>query len=112
MAAAARFGRLRWCRRSAALKNSRNCFWIKEMLNGQNAAGEAVGGVARQNRHPLLKDHRTRVEISVHKMNSGAALDGAIVEGLLLRMQAGIFRQQRGMDVEDAIGKRLDEDRT
>ena len=36
---------------------------------------------------------------------------GAVVQRLLLRVQARVFRQQRRVDVEDAIGKRVDEHR-
>ena len=36
---------------------------------------------------------------------------GAVVQRLLLRVKARVFRQQRRMDVEDAIGIRVHEDR-
>ena len=44
-------------------------------------------------------------------MNSGAALGGAVVQGLLLRVKTGIFREQRRVDVENAIRERVDEHR-
>ena len=44
-------------------------------------------------------------------MNSSAALGGAVVQRLLLRVKARIFREQRRVDVENAIRERIDEDR-
>ena len=82
------------------------------MLDRQDAAGEAVGGVAEVNRDFLLKDDRPRVQILVHEMNSGAADAGAVVERLLLRVQAGVSRQQRWVNVEDAVRKSVNENRT
>ena len=44
------------------------------MLHGENSLGEGVRRVAGNDRHPLLKNDRTRVQVVVHEMNSGAAL--------------------------------------
>ena len=58
---------------------------------------------------PSLQHDRTGIEVLVHEMNSGAALGRAVVQGLLLRVQAGVFRQQRRVDIQDAVRKRVDE---
>ena len=46
------------------------------------------------------------VQVLVDKVHRAASHFHAIVEGLLLRVEARKRRQQRGMNVENAIGKR------
>ena len=96
---------------SASSSHSPDSCRIELMLDLEDPRREGLGGIVLQHRHRLLKHDRAGIEVLVHKMNSGAALGGAVVQGLLLRVQAGIFRQQRRVNVEDAIRKRVDEHR-
>ena len=75
------------------------------MFLGQNPLGERVRVVRLQHRnHPLRHDH-TMIQMLIDKMDRAAGHPHAVVEGLRLRFKAGKGRQQRGMNVENAIGK-------
>jgi hypothetical protein len=52
----------------------------------------------------LQNDHAV-VHGLIDEMDAAARDFGAIVEGLLLRVEAGKRGQQRGMDVQNAVGK-------
>ncbi len=79
------------------------------MLLHQNAFGEGVLIVGGENGNGLLQDNGAVIEVLVHKVNGAAAELDAVIEGLLLRFEAGKSGQQRGMDVQDSLGKLLHE---
>jgi hypothetical protein len=82
---------------------------VGDVLLGEDAAGEGVGVVCGQNRDGALEDDDAVVEVLVDEMD-GTAGDGyAVVEGLLLGVEAGKGGEQGGVDVEDAVGKGVDE---
>ena len=56
-------------------------------------------------------DDRPAIELGGHEMDGRAADAHAVLERLPLRVEPGKRRQQRRMNVEDAIGKRLEQRR-
>jgi hypothetical protein len=82
---------------------------VGNVLFGQNALRERVLVVLLQNGDRTLQDDYAVIEMLVDKMHCAASHFDAVLEGLLLRVETGKRRQQRGMNVEDAIRKRGDE---
>ena len=82
---------------------------VGDVLLGENALCEGVGvvGVERGNR--ALEDDDAVVEMLIDKMHRAAGELDAVVEGLGLRIEAGKGGQQRGMNIENALGKSSDE---
>ena len=70
------------------VQDLRNRPRIELVLDLEDARRQRVRRIAFHHRHGLLQHHRTGIEVLVHEMNSGAALGGAIVQRLLLRVQA------------------------
>jgi len=95
----------------AALQDQFDRVWVEAMFHFEDSCRQRVGGIAGQDRHFALQHHGAGIEFLVHEMNSGAADGRMVVQGLLLRVKAGVFRQQRRMDVEDSLWKRVDEHR-
>ncbi len=56
-----------------------------------------------------MQDDDAVVELIIHKVNGAAGDFYAVLECLLLRVEAWKGRQQRWMNIEDAIGKGGDE---
>ena len=81
------------------------------MLLDQDARRQRLDGVVVQHRHRRLQHDRPGVEIRVHQMHRRAGDAHAVLERLALRVEAGKRRQQRRMDVEDAIGKGVEQRR-
>src|SRR4029453_9549665 len=76
---------------------------VQAVLLAQDARSKRVGGVIRQHRHRGLGDDRAGIEVGRDKMYRAAADAGAGIDRLLLHAQAREGRQQRGMDVDDAV---------
>ena len=66
-------------------------------------ADERVDRVVLEHRHRRLQDDRTVVELACHEVHGRAGDADAVLERLPLRVEAGKRRQQRRMDVEDAM---------
>src|SRR5271157_5094498 len=88
-----------------------DCLGVCDVLLLQNACGQRVLVIRAEHGHGLLQDDGAVVEVGVHEVHRAAGDFHAIVEGLLLRLQSWKRRQQRRMDVEDAVGKLLHEPR-
>ena len=84
-------------------------FGVGLMLLLENAVGESVGVVRGQDGDGSLEDDDAVVQLLIDKMDGAAGDLDAVVEGLLLRVEAGEGREQRGVDVEDAVGEGADE---
>jgi len=56
-----------------------------------------------------LEDYWTSINAFVDEVDGAAGNLGSVVEGLVLGVEAGEGGEQRGVDVEDAVGKGLDE---
>jgi hypothetical protein len=84
-------------------------FGVGLMLFGEDAVGKRVGVVGFQNGNSALQEDDAVVEMLVNEVDGAAGDFDAIFEGLGLRVEAGKRGQQRRMDVEDAVGKRVNE---
>ncbi len=82
---------------------------VGDVLLGEDAGGEGVGIVAVEDRNGPLQDDDAVIELFVDKVDGAAGNLDAVIEGLLLRVETGKSGQQRGMDIEDALGKGGDE---
>ena len=72
-------------------------------------ADKRVDGVVVQHRHGRLQDDRTTIELGRDQMHGGAADPHTVLERLALRIEARKCRQQRRMNVEDAVRKRIEQ---
>jgi len=81
------------------------------MLFSQNFVGERSFSVFVEDGDSGLRDDRAGVEIFVDEVDRAAGKLHAVFEGLALRFEAGKRREQRGMNVQDAIWKFGDEKR-
>ena len=79
------------------------------MLFGEDALGEGVGVVGLENRNCTLENDGAVVEVFVDEVHGAAGDFHAVVEGLLLGVEARESGQQRGVNVEDAVGECGDE---
>ena len=79
------------------------------MLDREHACGKRLGGVALFDRHAVLHDDRAGVELRRHEMDRDTRDVDAVFERLALRIDAGECRQQRRMNVQDRLRKRLAE---
>jgi len=84
---------------------------VDAMLLFQDALGKGVLVVGIENRDDGLKNYGAGIEIFVDEMDGAAGEFDAVIEGLPLRFEAGERRKERGMDIEDALGKGGDEKR-
>ncbi len=82
---------------------------VGDVLLGKDAVCEGVGVVSVEDGDGALEDDGTMVEVLVDEMYGAAGDFDAVVEGLLLGVEAGEGGQQGGMNVEDAIGEGGDE---
>jgi hypothetical protein len=73
------------------------------VLLPQDARGERVCVVSRQHGHGGLGDDWAGIEVCRDKMHRAPADAGTGIDRLLLHTQAREGRQQRGMDVDDAV---------
>jgi len=78
------------------------------VLFRENSRGERVGRISLENGYGALQDDRTAIELGRHKMHRDAGDLHAVLECLSLCIHAGERREKGRMNVQDAIGKRLD----
>src|SRR5260370_28853834 len=71
----------------------------------QDALGKGVLVVGIEDGDDGLQDDGAGVEIFVDKVDGASGELDAVVEGLLLRFEAGEGRQERRVNIEDALGK-------
>ena len=65
--------------------------------------------VVIEHRHGRLQDDRTAVELCRHEVHGRTAHPDAMLERLALRVETGERGKQRGVDVQNAIGERIEE---
>ena len=83
---------------------------VDAMLLFQDALGKGVLVVGVENGDDGLQDDGAGVEIFVDEMDGATGEFYAVVEGLLLRFEAGERGKKRRMDIKDALGKGGDEE--
>src|SRR6185312_14468110 len=67
--------------------------------------------VLGQDGNGTLRNDHPMIEMLVHEVHGTTSDPGAVFERLLLCVQSGKCRQQRGMDVEHALWKGLEKHR-
>ena len=72
------------------------------MLDGEDARGERCLVVAVTNRNRALRDDRSDVDLGRHVVDGAAVHANAVGERASMRVEAGVCRQQRRMDVDQA----------
>ena len=82
------------------------------MLLDEDACRQGFGAVAVENRNRSLQDDRAIVEPGRDEMDRRTGYADAVLERLTLRLEARERGQQRRMNVEDAIGKCLEQPRS
>src|SRR5271165_2487500 len=92
-------------------QHQRDRFAIRNVLPPEDAPSQRVIVVGVEHRHGLRQDDRSVVEVGNHEVHGTARHLHAVVERLLLRVKSRKRRQQRRVDVQDAIGKLLYEPR-
>ncbi len=75
------------------------------MLFGKHASGEGVGIIAGHDRHARLAQHLAGVELLGDDMDRASGLCIASVDCALVRVEALVQRQERGVNINYAFGK-------
>src|SRR5208337_4521869 len=78
---------------------------VDAMLLFEDAVGKGVLVVGVEDGDDGLEDDGAGIEIFVDEVDGAAGEFYAVVEGLFLRFEAWERGEERGMDVEDALGK-------
>jgi len=84
---------------------------VGDVLFDEDAIGKGRGVVGFENEDAALQNDCALVEMVIDKVDRATDDFDAVVEGLLLGVEAGEGRKQRRMNVEDAIRKGCDESR-
>ncbi len=79
------------------------------MFFGQHACRQRLDLVGVEDRHRRLQHDRSRVELRVHQMHGRTRHPDAVLQGLALRLEPRKRGQQRRMDIQDAVGKRVEQ---
>src|ERR1700733_1618954 len=79
------------------------------MFFRENARAESLCIVCLVNGHRALQDDDAMVELLVDEVYGAAGDFDSVLEGLMLRVEAGECRQQRRMNVQNALRECLDE---
>ena len=79
------------------------------MLGAQHARGEIVRGVGGPHRHGGLRDDRARVHRRAHEVHRAAVDADAGGQRPSVRVEPLEGRQQRRVDVDQAVAPALDE---
>lgn len=96
-------------RRPVACGKSAKGGGVKAVLGGQDAGGKAVFGVAGQDGHAGLAKEGACVKVSGDFVDSAARLGIARRKGAGVGVEARVFRQKRGVDVQHPPFESLDE---
>jgi hypothetical protein len=75
------------------------------VLLAQDARGKRLGGVVVADRNRGLDDDGSVVEKLVDEVDRASAHLHAVLQSLVLGVETGEGRQQRRMDIQDALGK-------
>src|SRR6202790_4028455 len=95
----------------SAFEDDAHSFGVDAMLFGENASGERSFSVVVEHANGGLQYNRAGVEIFVHEMHGAAGEFHSILERLALGLQARKRRQERWVNIQNAIGKRSHEKR-
>ena len=84
---------------------------IDPVLLDKDPRGERIHGVVIENRHGRLQHNRSPIEVCGHQMHGRASHPDTVFERLALCVQAWERRQQRRVNIENALGKRIEQGR-
>ena len=84
-------------------------FGVGDVLFDEDALGEGVGVVRIEDGDRALEDDGAMIEVLVDEVDGAAGDFDSVIERLLLGVEARECGQQRGMDIEDAVGEGGDE---
>src|SRR6185437_7474312 len=93
----------------AAFKYDADRLGVRMMLFAQDAGGERFHGVVVKNGDGALQNDWAGVEVFVDKMHGASGDFHAVVDRLVLRVETGEGGQERGVNVQDAVGELADE---
>ncbi len=79
------------------------------MLLDQDALRQRLHGVIVPDWNRRLHDNRPRVELGAHEVDGGARYTHAVLEGLALGVKTGERRKKRRVDIQNPVGKRMEE---
>src|SRR5580698_1743633 len=86
-----------------------DCLGVCDVFFSENAARKGMLVIGLQYRNGTLQEDDPVIEMLIDKVNGAAGDFDAVVEGLLLSVEARKCWQKRGMDVEYAVVKGGDE---
>jgi len=84
-------------------------FGVGDVFFDENAVGEGVGVVGVEDGDSALEDDGTVVEVFVDEVDGASGDFDSVIEGLPLGSEAGECGEQRGVNVDDAVGEGGDE---
>src|SRR3989338_5222453 len=79
------------------------------MFLSKNTGGEDLWGVAVENRHRILQKNGAGIHSLINNMNGTAGQLDTICQCLALSIESRKGGQERGMNVEDAVGEIADQ---
>ncbi len=82
---------------------------IEPMLLDEDAGGETISVVAREDGNTRLSQDRTIIEFRRHQMHGAAVLARAVGQRALVSVQTLVGGQQRGVNVDKPAAPALDE---
>lgn len=82
------------------------------MFFGLDPAMQSLHGVSLLDLNRDLRKDRTMVDLFVNEVDSDSGDGDSVLEGLLDGVRSGKCRKQGGVDVDDPVGKPVDERRT
>lgn len=92
-----------------ATRYAGNGVGVGDVFFDEDALGEGVCVVGLENRNCTLENDGAVVEVFIDEVHSAASDFHSVIEGLLLGVEARESGQQRGVNVEDAVGESGDE---
>jgi hypothetical protein len=79
------------------------------VLGGEHTRSQILLGFAGSHIEPRLQNDRAAIEFRRREMDACAVLGVAGLEAAAMGVESAIFRQQRGMNVDEPAGKALGE---
>jgi uncharacterized membrane protein YoaK (UPF0700 family) len=83
--------------------------WVNDVFGGQHPSRQRFGRVAWQHRHAGLIEDRPLIDARRDQVHRAARLRIARLDGPPVGVEARVFRQQGGMDVDHPPGPGLDQ---
>ena len=95
----------------AAVEDQLNSGRIDPVFFDEDPGRQRLDGVVIEYQHGRLLDDRSPIELAGHEMNGNAGDAYAVFDRLPLRFETREGRQERRMDVQNPLRKRVEEGR-